>query len=97
MSTSINTFTSTARVIAIGGITVGIAVPEEGGFRFFSSQRAFDALDQRRFRSLRQVAAAAHDQWQRSIPPKPRSPRTKPADSSADLLLDIPGPFLLPV
>jgi len=44
---------STARVIEIGRVTAGIAVPEEDGFRFFSSQRAFDPLDGRRFRSLR--------------------------------------------
>jgi hypothetical protein len=88
---------NTARVIEFGSVTAGIAVPEEGGFRFFSSQRAFDALDGRRFRSLRQITAAVHDRWQRSIPPKPRSPRTNPADAPADLLLAIPGPFLLPV
>ncbi|ANY85292.1 hypothetical protein BB934_44825 (plasmid) [Microvirga ossetica] len=93
MSTTINT----ARVIEIGSVTAGIAVPDEGGFRFFSSGHPFDALDGRRFRSLKQATAAAHERWQQSSPPEPRSSRPRPNDVPADLLLQVPGPFLLPV
>lgn len=48
-----------ARVIEIGEITAGIAVPERGGVRFFSSERSFDALDGTLFRSVEQAARAA--------------------------------------
>lgn len=93
-----NTTISTARVIEIGNMTAGIAVPEEGGYRFFSAQPPFDALDGRRFRSLKLIASAAHERWQRNAPPPiPKSSPTKLADLSPDLLLAIPGPFLLPV
>jgi hypothetical protein len=93
-----NSTISTARVIEIGSVTAGVAVPEENGFRFFSSQRPFDALDGRRFRSLKQATAAASDRWRRTAPaPEPRSSRAKPEDSTAELLLALPGPFLLPV
>jgi hypothetical protein len=93
-----NSTISTARVIEIGSVTAGIAVPEDDGFRFFSSQRVFDPLDGRRFRSLRQVTAAAHNRCRRTTPsPEPRSTRTKPADLPTDLLLAIPGRFLLSV
>ena len=48
-----------ARVIEIGEITAGIAVPEHGGVRFFSSERSFDTLDGTLFRSVEQAARAA--------------------------------------
>ncbi|WP_262267541.1 MULTISPECIES: hypothetical protein [Microvirga] len=92
-----STTNGTARVIEVDGVTAGIAVPEEGGFRFFSSGGVFDALDGRRFRSLRQIAGAVHDRWRRSIPPESRAPRPPPADPSADRPFAVPGPFLLPV
>jgi hypothetical protein len=83
-----------ARVIEIDGIAAGIAVAVEGGFRFFSAQRSFDALDRRLFRSLKQATSAAQRRLQRKIPPRePRPNRTE----EADLMLAIPGPFLLPV
>jgi hypothetical protein len=89
---------STARVIEFGSVTAGIAVPEEGGFRFFSSQRAFDALDGRRFRSIKQATAAASGRWRRTDPaPEPRSSRAKPEDPTADLRPAFPGPLPLPV
>ncbi|WP_114943200.1 hypothetical protein [Microvirga calopogonii] len=93
-----STTISTARVIEIGNMTAGIAVPEEGGYRFFSSQPPFDALDGRRFRSLKQITSVAHERCRRNTaPPSPNSSPTKLADPSTDLLLAIPGPFLLPV
>jgi hypothetical protein len=48
-----------ARVIEIGEITAGIAVPEGRGVRFFSSARAFDGLDGAVFRTTEQAARAA--------------------------------------
>lgn len=47
------------RVIEIGEITAGIAVPERGGVRFFSSERSFDTLDGTLFRSVEQATRAA--------------------------------------
>ena len=83
-----------ARVIEIDGVAAGIVVAEEGGFRFFSAQRSFDALDRRLFRSLKQATTTAQRRLQRKTPPRePRSNRI----GEADLMLAIPGPFLLPV
>ncbi|ACB81642.1 MULTISPECIES: hypothetical protein [Methylorubrum] len=50
-----------ARVIEIGEITAGIAVPERGGVRFFSSERRFDGLDGTLFRTVEQAARAARE------------------------------------
>jgi hypothetical protein len=87
-----NTTSSTARVIEIGNMTAGIAVPEEGGYRFFSAQPPFDTLDGRRFRSLKLIASAAHERWRRSAPPPAsNSSPTKLADPSPDLLLAVPA------
>ncbi|MCJ2136542.1 hypothetical protein MKK69_21235 [Methylobacterium sp. J-026] len=47
------------RVIEIGEITAGIAVPEGRGVRFFSSARDFDGLDGALFRTAEQAARAA--------------------------------------
>jgi hypothetical protein len=86
--------TGQAHVIEIDGVAAGIVVAEEGGFRFFSAQRSFDLLDRRLFRSLKQATSAAQRRLQRKMPPrKPRPNRT----GEADLMLAIPGPFLLPV
>ena len=93
MSTTINT----ARVIEIGSVTAGIAVPDEGGFRFFSSGHPFDALDGRRFRSLKQATAAAHERLAAEHPAGASFIAPRPNDVPADLLLQVPGPFLLPV
>ena len=47
------------RVIEIGEVTAGIAVPEHGGVRFFSSERSFDALDGVLYPSVERAARAA--------------------------------------
>ncbi|MER2267769.1 hypothetical protein ABS774_22110, partial [Methylobacterium oxalidis] len=49
------------RIIEVGELTAGIAVPEHGGVRFFSSSRDFDALDGTVFRSVEQAARAARE------------------------------------
>ncbi|WP_187278094.1 hypothetical protein [Methylobacterium sp. WL7] len=49
------------RVIEIGEITAGIAVPEGRGVRFFSSARDFDGLDGAVFRNAEQAARAARE------------------------------------
>ncbi|WP_245259451.1 hypothetical protein [Methylobacterium sp. 77] len=51
------------RVIEIGDVTAGIAVPERGGVRFFSSVRDFDPLDGTVFRSVEQAAKAVRDRF----------------------------------
>ncbi len=51
----------TARVIEVGDLTAGIAVPERGGVRFYSSERSFDALDGTLFRSVEQAARVARE------------------------------------
>lgn len=66
-----------ARVIEIGEVTAGIAVPEPGGVRFFSSERDFDPLDGTVFRSVEQAAKAARDRFlARRAPRKLRLDRT---------------------
>ena len=54
-------FGGPARVIEIGEITAGIAVPEGRGVRFFSSARDFDGLDGAVFRTAEQAARAARE------------------------------------
>lgn len=51
----------TARVIEVGETTAGIAVPEHGGVRFYSSERSFDTLDGTLFRSFEQATRAARE------------------------------------
>lgn len=53
------------RVIEVGEVTAGIAVPEQGGVRFFSSERLFDALDGTLFGSVEQASRAARDHSRR--------------------------------
>lgn len=50
-----------ARVIEIGEVTAGIAVPEGRGVRFFSSARDFDGLDGAVFRTAEQATRAARE------------------------------------
>ncbi|MDQ0441402.1 hypothetical protein QO016_000885 [Methylobacterium persicinum] len=50
-----------ARVIEIGEVAAGIAVPEDRGVRFFSASRDFDGLDGMLFRNPEQAARAARD------------------------------------
>ena len=47
------------RVIEIGEVTAGIAVPEHGGVRFYSSERSFDAIDGVLYPSVERAARAA--------------------------------------
>ncbi|GJD30408.1 hypothetical protein PMNALOAF_1655 [Methylobacterium adhaesivum] len=51
------------RIIEIGEVTAGIAVPEKGGVRFFSSQSDFDLLDGTVFGSVEQAARAARERF----------------------------------
>jgi hypothetical protein len=48
-----------AYVIEIHNRTAGIITGDQRGFRFFSSERAFDSLDGREFRSPRHAERAA--------------------------------------
>ena len=50
---------SNAYIIEIHDRTAGIITGDERGFRFFSSERAFDSLDGREFRSARHAERAA--------------------------------------
>jgi hypothetical protein len=50
---------SKAYVIEISNRTAGIVAGDERGFRFFSSERAFDSLEGQRFRSARHAERAA--------------------------------------
>jgi transposase len=52
-----------SRIIEIGEVTAGIAVPEPGGVRFFASSRDFAPLDGTVFRSVEQAARAARDRF----------------------------------
>jgi hypothetical protein len=53
---------SVARVIEIDDLTAGILVPDAPGrFRFFSSNRVFDRLEGRSFRTIREAIRAARD------------------------------------
>jgi hypothetical protein len=48
-----------AHIIEIYNRTAGIVAADERGFRFFSSERAFDSLDGRKFSSARDAERAA--------------------------------------
>jgi len=48
-----------AYIIEVQNRTAGIVTGDEHGFRFFSSERAFDSLDGREFRSARDAERAA--------------------------------------
>jgi len=50
---------SKAYIIEVLNQTAGIVASDERGFRFFSSQRAFDSLEGRQFRSARDAERAA--------------------------------------
>jgi hypothetical protein len=50
---------SNAYIIEIGDHTAGIVTRDEGSFRFFSSDRIFDSLEGREFRSARDAERAA--------------------------------------
>jgi hypothetical protein len=50
---------SKAYIIEVRNRTAGIVTGDERGFRFFSSERAFDSLEGREFRSARDAERAA--------------------------------------
>lgn len=50
---------SKAYIIEVHNRTAGIVAGDERGFTFFSSDRAFDRLDGRDFRSAREAESAA--------------------------------------
>lgn len=50
---------STAYVIEVCNQTAGIVTADERGFNFFSSERAFDSLEGRHFKSAREAEIAA--------------------------------------
>ncbi len=50
---------SKAYIIEVHSRTAGIVAGDEHGFRFFSSERAFDRLEGREFRSAREAERAA--------------------------------------
>jgi hypothetical protein len=64
---------SQAYVIEVSDRTAGIVVSEERGFRFFSSERAFDSLDGGHFGSARAAERAARALLsRRSVATSPR-------------------------
>jgi hypothetical protein len=48
-----------AYIIEVRNRTAGIVTGDDGGFSFFSSERAFDSLEGREFRSVRDAERAA--------------------------------------
>jgi hypothetical protein len=50
---------SRAYIIEVQNRTAGIVAGDESGFRFFSSERAFDSLESRQFRSVCDAERAA--------------------------------------
>ena len=61
---------SNAYIIEIHDRAAGIIARDERGFRFFSSERLFDSLEGRQFRSAREAERAA-----RAVSPSERSRR----------------------
>ncbi|MEZ2145832.1 hypothetical protein AAE026_26600 [Bradyrhizobium sp. DN5] len=51
---------SNAYIIEIQDRAAGIITRDARGFRFFSSERLFDSLEGRQFRSAREAERAAH-------------------------------------
>jgi hypothetical protein len=50
---------SNAYIIEVQNRAAGIVTREQRGFRFFSSERLFDSLEGRQFRSAREAERAA--------------------------------------
>ena len=72
------------RVIEVGEVTAGIAVPDGRRVRFFSSSRDFDGLDGAVFGSAEQAARAARERIRALArlgirPPARRGARALPA------------------
>jgi hypothetical protein len=68
-----------ARIIEVGEITAGIAVPEGRGVRFFSSARDFDGLDGVVFRTAEQAARAARQRVSARASTRTAQPRLRGA------------------
>ena len=66
------------RVIEIGEVTAGIAVPEGRGVRFFSSARDFDGLDGVLFRTAEQATRAARARIRARSRAETRPDRARP-------------------
>jgi hypothetical protein len=60
---------ASAHVIEVGEITAGIVVLEQGGFRFFASERPFQPLEGALFRTIDQAARAARERLRRRKTP----------------------------
>src|SRR3954447_15883325 len=66
---------ASAHIIEVGGRAAGIVIREHGGFRFFASERAFQALEGGLFRTIDQAARA------RQVPEAARPRFTHPTGS----------------
>ena len=60
---------ASAYIIEVGDRTAGMVVREQGGFRFFASERAFRPLEGALFRTIDQAARAARERLRPSKPP----------------------------
>jgi hypothetical protein len=60
---------ASAHIIEVGGRAAGIVIREHGGFRFFASERAFQALEGALFRTIDQAARAARERVRARRPP----------------------------
>jgi hypothetical protein len=60
---------ASAHIIEVGGRAAGIVIREHGGFRFFASERAFQALEGALFRTIDQAARAARERVRSRRPP----------------------------
>jgi hypothetical protein len=58
-----------AYIIEVGSRTAGIVAKDERGYRFYSSDRIFDGLEGRQFRSARDAERAARSLLQERVTP----------------------------
>jgi hypothetical protein len=58
-----------AYIIEVGSRTAGIVAKDEHGYRFYSSDRIFDGLEGRQFRSARDAERAARALLQERVTP----------------------------
>ena len=61
---------ASAHIIEVGGRAAGIVIREHSGFRFFASERAFQALEGALFRTIDQAARAARERLRSRKPPR---------------------------
>jgi hypothetical protein len=62
---------SKAFIIEVESRTAGIVAEDKKGYCFFSAERAFESLDGRQFRSVRDAERAARALLQKRIRSKP--------------------------